>query len=315
MKKILTVFTGGTICCASDESKRYLNPALAKRALLANFAESNSPYAKIAGGLFEDSEFPEGKKTLSENMTAEKLDFIAEHVLSFNPNDFAGIIILHGTDTLAFSASVLSRILGVMNLPVMLVSGNHPPMDKKSNANANFRKAVELIMGRINPGVYVPYRNSDGEMHLHHGEKIMQCGNFSEDFFSEPVLGTPKRTNLKKIRPIPDNVLVIYPYTGLNYSRFDLSHIKAVIHGTYHSGTVCTDKLIPFAARCCENHIPLFIAPSGLGSDQYASVFELTENSSVHLMNTSLESAYGKALAGIAFGFQDDELTDFMLNG
>ena len=123
-----------------------------------------------------------------------------------------------------------------------------------------------------------------------------------------------KKTNLKKIRPIPDNVLVIYPYTGLNYSRFDLSGVLAVVHGTYHSGTVCTDSIIPFASKCQENGIPLFLAPSELSSDQYSSVFELTKNATVYLVNKPTESVYGLILAGASFGLSGDELTRFVTN-
>ena len=142
----------------------------------------------------------------------------------------------------------------------------------------------------------------------------MQCGNFSEDFFSAPIPGTPKRTNLKKIRPLPDNVLIIHPYTGLDYSRFDISCVTAVVHGTYHSGTVCTDKLILFAKHLSELDIPLFLAPSEKTPDQYASVFELESGSTVYLVNESTESVYGKILSGICFGLEGDKLVKFVID-
>ncbi|MBR5633034.1 MAG: asparaginase, partial [Clostridia bacterium] len=184
MKKILTVYTGGTIGTAPVEGKRTLSAGAAKRALSVNFAESDSEYARLGEELFEDSDIDAAYRTLSENMTIPKLSRIIGHIKSFNLNDFAGVIVLHGTDALAYTAAFLSFVLADTPVPVMLVSGNHPPMDPRTNANANFRCAAELILQGIAPGVYVPYRNVDGDLRLHMASSLMQCANFSEDFFS-----------------------------------------------------------------------------------------------------------------------------------
>ena len=182
MKKILTVYTGGTIGCAPVDGQRELNTELAKRYIALRFSQSDSQYAGISSQLFEDSCLED--QTLSENMTLNKLQGIIEHLRQFDLSQYAGVMIMHGTDTLAYTAALLSMLLCDTPVPVMLVSGAKPPMVEGTNANANFRTGAELICSGIAPNVYVPYMNADGVMRLHLGSRLLQSANFSEDFIS-----------------------------------------------------------------------------------------------------------------------------------
>jgi len=337
MKKILTVYTGGTICCEADGQMRDLNPKLAKRALISNFARSSSEYAKYSSELFEDSEFE--NQTLSENMTLEKLSVIINHIKSFDLDGYRGVIVMHGTDTLAFTASIFAFVFSYIEIPLMLVSGNRPPLDEKSNANENFRTAVELVMKGITPNIYVPYRNSDNRMYIHLGTNIMQCGNYSEDFYGvsdkktavltdsyEFVLDRFKTFTKKSVKysgTVTGGVLCINPYTGLDYSKIGLEGVKVIIHGTYHSGTVCVEadgekmsdsplSVLYLAKECEKKGIELFIAPSVLDADQYSSVYHLKNNCGAELLNMTTESAYMKAIVAVSCGFTGDNLKEFM---
>lgn len=314
MKKILLIRTGGTIGTAFDGEKRALNQN-SKAALLENFENSNSKYAKI--NLFFDSGFPEENHTLSENMTVKKLETIARHINSFDLSEYSGVILLHGTDTLAFSASLFSFLFPNPECPILLVSGNRPPSDPKSNANANFQFAVESILDGMECGVFVPYLNSDGSMKLHRGARLMQCPNFSDDFRSicgsdSRCIQAPRYQN----QTLSDSVLLIAPYTGLSYDRFSLDGVSAVVHGTYHSGTVCAQGNAPFGiqcflSRCRRKRIPVFIAPSVFSHDQYESMFSL-DQSAVTFLNMTTEGAYAKAIAALSMGLKDHNLIEYM---
>lgn len=335
MKRILTVYTGGTICCEAGGKMRDLNPELAKRALISNFANGTSVYASLSAELFEDSEFE--NQTLSENMTLEKLSVIINHIKSFELNNYCGIIVMHGTDTLAFTASLFSFVFSELDVPLIIVSGNRPPEDALSNANENFKTAVELIMNRITPNVYVPYRNSDGKMYVHLGTNIMQCGNFTDDFYGadadksmevhgslenalDNCLAFSKKGVYFDFDKIKGSVLYVTPYTGLDYAKIDLSGIDAVVHGSYHCGTVCVESdaentrysFLWFANECEKQGIPVFVAPSKLSSDQYSSVYKLKSSCKAELLNMTCESAYTKAIVAVSSGFKGNALTDFM---
>ena len=336
-KKILTVYTGGTICTAPTNQGRELSPTVAKRALLLKFGESDSQYREYCEELFEDSCINGGAQTLSENMTLSKLENIISHIKGFDLQSYRGVIILHGTDTLAFSASVMAFAFSDTPVPIMLVSGNRPPMDEDSNATDNFKAATELIMSGIAPNVYVPYKNSDGTCYLHLGSRIMQCRNYSEDFYSvggESISNVGifdkcrqlsiSRTPIKCPESLANGAMIVMPYTGLDYSRISLDRVLGIVHGSYHSGTVCVERnsegeaysafsVLYLANACKSAGIPLFIAPSRLDSEQYSSVYDVCKSSDTVLLDMTLEAAYAKLVLGISLGMRSEELEKFML--
>lgn len=331
MKRILTVYTGGTICSVSGNEGRELDLQVAKREITANFFESESEYAKLTE-LFEDSLFPCDMLTLSENMTLSKLEKIAVHVKGFFLDRYQGVIIMHGTDTLAYSAAFMSLLFSDTPVPIMMVSGNMPPMQSESNANANFRAAVELIMQGIAPNVYVPYRNSDGKIYVHLGARIMQCRNYSYDFFSAGKMLSAfskelffrcseysmRRSKVAFTTRFCEGVKLIHSYTGLDYSEIRLDATKAVVHSSYHSGTVCVEgdchSILYLAEKCKQREIPLFVAPCKLGEEQYSSTYKMARSGLVTILDMTTEMAYAKLIVGLSCGFIGEELKDFMLS-
>lgn len=351
MKNILTVYTGGTICSFAQEEGRSLNVTAAKRIIVDNFIRGGRKGGEtVEEGLFEDSGLE--ATTLSENMTVAKLDSIIRHIVTFDLDKYAGVIVLHGTDTLAYSTVVLSLLFERAPVPIMLVSANRPPDDPLTNANANFRTAAELIMAGIAPGVYVPYRNLDGTMWLHEGAALMQCANFSDDFYSAPGgkayvvdqegardsmenmlseiycrhIEKKKeggRSLLSKYAGLEDTVLCISPYVGIRYDRISLEGIRAVVHGTFHSGTVCVERNAPeesfssasilsLAERCERKGIPLFLAPCILGCEQYSSTYDAVQNGHIVPLNMATETAYARIMTGVSCGYAKEALKEFV---
>lgn len=345
-KRILLVHTGGTIGSAFDKEKqcRVLAPGVADMTLLKRFmADTNATREEIES-LFGDSGLDEKNRTFSENMTYHKLDMILRNISTKNIDDYSGIIILHGTDTLAYTSSLFSFVFSDTDIPIMMVSGNRPPDDEKSNANINFQTAVRLILEGIAPNVYVPYRNADGKMWLHIGSAIRQSPNYSEDFecvsekksfclnnvdLSEVFSKCLELSDNRKKLPfelndselIDNGVLMILPYTGMDYAHYNLDGVKAIIHGSYHSGTVCVERnseadeynsnsLLWLADECDRRKIPIFVAPSKLTTDQYSSVLDLVKNSSAKLLDMTTESAYAKLLLAISCGYEN--LSEYM---
>jgi len=180
---------------------------------------------------------------------------------------YDGVIFAHGTDTLAYSAALFSLVLGNTDVPVFFVSSNARLDSGRANGNDNFRCAVECICRGITPNVYVSYKNiSDGKMYLHLASRLQQCENYSEDFYSVGAMdvtaidednykeffrvleGQYPSTSRKSLVDVhgdwklSDCVLMIKPYVGLNYDAFDYKQFKAVLHGTFHSGTACAEQ-------------------------------------------------------------------------
>lgn len=380
MKKILIVHTGGTIGCFAKENAREMNRESAsemRQLLVENFKNSASPYAEYYH-LLTPSKFPWENTTLSESMTLENLNAIVKFIRNVPSDDFDGIIVLHGTDTLAFSAAMLSVALSDTEIPIVMVSGNRPPSDPLSNANDNFTAAVQLIWSNLAPNVYVTYRNSDNIVRLYLASAIMQSENYTDDFrwasadkvfdlnatpIDETLTKCQKFSNNRKSFPIvnidsikkfSEQVLLIKPYTGLKYTIYNdcfdnenPDSYKAVLHGTYHSGTVSWPGLVlseearrqralnnvteaerlEVAAKskanspqsfkyladiCKRNSVPLFVAPSFLGSDQYETMNVISANTNAQLLNMTTEMAFAKLTVALSCNLSAKEISEFM---
>lgn len=74
---------------------------------------------------------------------------IAKEIHS-NLNDWDAFVVIHGTDTMSFTASALSFILENTTKPIILTGSQRPIMDPMSDAPRNLLNAVELaVHGRI----------------------------------------------------------------------------------------------------------------------------------------------------------------------
>lgn len=279
------LFTGGTICTTVKDGRMSTDPTAAS--LLTELFWQGDSFAKDRV-TFREGEF---LGILSENMTVANWNRMAEslrNILAARPD---GIIIAHGTDTLAYSAALFSVLLEGVDIPVIFVSANRPLSHPASNGSANFRAAVECLAKGIGAGVYATYKNpKDGRTYLHRGESLVQCGIYDDNFYSRDALDITdldgvelprsqavKKPLLTEALPLRDCVLKIAPYVGMNYKTFALDGVEAVLHSTYHSGTACVNadgdsSILSLFDRCAEKGIPFYYAPSEVG--EAATVYD-----------------------------------------
>lgn len=64
-------------------------------------------------------------------------------------NTVDGVVITHGTDTMAYTASALSYMLSNLPIPVILTGAQKPLSDLRTDARANLINAVELATSSI----------------------------------------------------------------------------------------------------------------------------------------------------------------------
>lgn len=325
MKKILLILTGGTICSyENSDGKRATDAESAKYKIISEFRKSDSPF----NGVEFDTVMP--LDTLSENMTVNKWDILLDELRKVERDKYNGIIILHGTDTLAYSASLLSLVMSEKNLPVCLVSSHSPVDCEGTNANINFRTAVELIVNGLKPNVYAVYQNSDGKIYLHYGSHLLQCGNYSNDFFSKDMIAVDDieavcteskafetdRNLLSEIKELNSKVILINPYVGLDYNSINLNGVSAVVHTTYHSQTVCveggTSSFSEFSEKCKKQGVSLILTPCDKNSYSYVSTASALENGVIPVSGMTNEMAYVKTVVGCSLGIKGQELAEFL---
>ncbi len=325
MEKILLILTGGTICSAvNEDGKRAVDTENVKYRIIDNFRKSGSPFS----GVEFDIRMP--IDTLSENMTVDKWNILLDELRMAESENYKGIIILHGTDTLAYTACLLSLVMGKKGLPVCLVSSHSPVECEGTNANINFRAAVELIENGIRPNVYAVYQNSDGRLYAHYGAHLLQCANFSNDFHSSDATEISCTDNARlggtefeTAGVFPDRlgarVLLLTPYVGIDYSTVNPDGIDAIVHTTYHSETVCTDgtekpsdSVLYLAEKCKAAGTDLLLAPCNPETYAYETTGTALESGIYPVADMTAEMAYIKTLVGCSLGKRGNELAAFI---
>ncbi len=324
MKKILLLLTGGTICSSGDVDNlnRSVNMNKAKTLLVQNFATSNSHHAQ------QQFETEVVMEVLSENMTIECWSKLLRKLKEINIDDYKGVIVAHGTDTLAYTACFLSLALSGVNVPVFLVSSNLPLDTNDANGNINFRRSVELVCDGITPGTYVVYKNSDDNIYLHLAAHLKQCNTYTDDFFSNDMADITCGNSLPnhKIDKSPidldilptlkNGVIMLKPYVGLDYSSVRLNNdVKIVVHCLYHSQTACTQLSEPsfstteFLKQCDNIGVDVILTPRREGKPLYESANALN---AISVYGLTAEMTYVKAVVAHTLGFSGEKLSEFM---
>ena len=335
---ILVVFTGGTIGSVATDGTINTEGGTSFE-LIRLFEQHYENHRQIRFDTIQPLQI------LSENLAPPAWKILIAAIEASQPEQYDGIIITHGTDTLAYTAAVLSFYFNAMKIPMLLVSSDYPLAHPKANGVENFICAVEFILQtytepgqRINrTGVFVPYRNQQQTTQLHQGARLTCSLQLSGDFFSvqgksymqfenrrfsllNPAAWHAPRKNIPLKAEFSKRILMIKPYPGLNYTRFNLDNIDAVLHDLYHSGTACAslqwgnDYSLPeFIKRCKDQGVAVYLAPAIKSADAYQSTRALIEQGAEPIRNMSIEAAYIKLL--LAYGNFNDkqEIMDFIV--
>lgn len=141
-KKLLLLSTGGTI--ASVVSDSGLVPK-----------ESGEDLLKLLGEIPYDIDVKDILQLDSSNMQPEEWKFIAEKIYEYR-KDYDGIVLSHGTDTMAYTASMLTFMLQNIEIPVILTGSQVPINVVLSDAPDNLRLAFAAAAS-CQPGIYLAF--------------------------------------------------------------------------------------------------------------------------------------------------------------
>ena len=133
--KILLVYTGGTI----GMSKDFETGAL--KAFNFNKLLQKIPELKQLDCAIETYSFEEPID--SSNMNPKQWCNIAS-VIEQHYNAFDGFVVLHGSDTMSYSASALSFMLENLNKPVVFTGSQLPIGDLRTDAKENLITAIQI---------------------------------------------------------------------------------------------------------------------------------------------------------------------------
>lgn len=321
MKNLLVVFTGGTI--GSQLADGTINTSSNKGSqLLHMFNSLDSNPQELSFKTLHPLQI------LSENLHPQHWQTLISAIEAEDLSNFDGIIVTHGTDTLAFSAAALGLYFNNLPIPLVLVSSDLPLDNPQANGLANFSCAVEFIRRIPQRGVFVVYQNPGQAMQIYRGTRLASCLPLGSDFIGVRSLAfqTYVQNQFINQEPKPDNqpnpiklnagfstrILLFRPYPGLDYTQYNLENIDIVLHDLYHSGTACASacqgeahSLPTFIQHCRQRQIPVYLTPALKTEAAYASTRELLANGASMIWNMSLEAAYAKLL--LAYGNFDTQ--------
>lgn len=135
-KRVLVLFCGGTLVMEEDERGSLLTPALDRA--IENLMSMETRLDEIAA-----LDVAHIDNIDSSNIRPEHWDRVAA-VVAENYGAYDGFVITHGTDTMAYTASALSFVLGNLGKPVVLTGSQIPGRRIESDARRNFVNAVRV---------------------------------------------------------------------------------------------------------------------------------------------------------------------------
>ncbi len=174
---ILIIYTGGTIGMKTDEATGALVPF--------DFS-----------GIYE--EFPSLKRLhvdidvhtmpqLIDSSNVRPADWCAiAGVLRDNYERYDGFVILHGTDTMSYSASALSFMLENLAKPVVFTGSQIPIGVLRTDGRENLITAIEIAGARIGGRAAVPEVSLLFHNRLYRGNRTRKCSAEELDAFSSP---------------------------------------------------------------------------------------------------------------------------------
>ncbi len=245
---VLIIYTGGTLGMAYDESGALVpfnfGQILEKIPILANM--------KIAITVIS---FPEPID--SSNVTMLHWMDMA-YIIYENYDTYDGFVVLHGTDTMAYSASMLSYMLNGLNKPVIFTGAQLPISAMRSDARENLMTSLEIATAKINGRPIVPEVCIFFNHMLLRGNRSKKVQSIHFDAFESenyPILaeaGIVIDYNTNAIRPyessrklvnlnsLDNRVMILKIFPGITDkimdACFSIEELRGVVLETYGSG-------------------------------------------------------------------------------
>lgn len=252
---VLVIYTGGTLGMVYETKGKQLVPF--------NFEQVIEKVPEIRRLDFEITFLTLNEPIDSSNMNPEIWIELAQ-IISDEYEKYDSFVILHGTDTMAYTASGLSFLLEDLNKPVILTGAQLPIGVARSDARENFITALELAASTNEDGSPVLsevciYFNShllrgnrskkqeSSDFNAFHSENYPPLANAGVRIdWNFPFLKRLETNKKLKIQTRLDtNVAFLKLFPGINKqvvkSIFGIDGLKGIVMETYGAGNAPTE--------------------------------------------------------------------------
>ena len=249
-KKILIIYTGGTIGMMQSHQTRTLVP-FDFGAITDQIPELNHLNCKIDFHAFRS---PIDSSNVQPEFWVELASVIEKKYERYD-----GFVILHGTDTMAYTASALSFMLENLSKPVIFTGSQLPLGAIRTDAKRNLITTIQLAANeQVIPEVCIyfssqlfrgnrseKYTSSKFDAFESYNYPVLAETGVHIVFNKDVILKRPAR-KLQVHKSLDQNIALIKIYPGINYnvieSTLDSKNLKALVLETFGSGNAPTDK-------------------------------------------------------------------------
>jgi len=252
---ILLIYTGGTIGMVKDFKTGSLK-AFNFKNLLDRIPELQLLDCNIDTVTFK-------KPIDSSNMKPEYWVRIAE-IIETNYNKFDGFVVLHGSDTMSYTASALSFMLENLAKPVIFTGSQLPIGDLRTDAKENLITSIQVASMQYKGKPTIKEVCLYFEYKLYRGNRTIKLN--AEHFQAFASLNYPDlaesgvhlkinyeylfkpnlRKKLKVNKNLDENIAILKLFPGISKavieSVLNSANLKAVILETYGAGNCTTEK-------------------------------------------------------------------------
>ncbi|MFG0720346.1 asparaginase [Pseudomonas sp. GLN_6] len=309
---LLVLYTGGTI--GMQMSAAGLAPASGFEARLR--AQQALETRQLPEWTFRELLPPIDSANMNQS---NWLAMVAAIRSGIEQNGCDGVLLLHGTDTLAYSAAALSFLLLGLGVPVVLSGSMLPAGAEGSDAWGNLFGAMHALQAGISPGVHLYF---NGE--LLHGARVSKLRSDAFDAFhvlprqrqSARAESIPASIDYRQMRqPVNLAVLPFYPGIQASHLRALLdSGVQGLLLECYGSGTGPADDgelldvlkaahergvVMAAISQCPHGHVEFGV---------YAAGSQLASAGLISAGGMTREAALGKLFALLGAGLNQVEV-------
>jgi len=328
--RILVIYTGGTIGMVQDAKSSVLRPFDFTH-LTAQIPELERLNCSIDTITLDT---PVDSSNVNPVIWLGLARLIQEHYEHFD-----GFVVLHGSDTMAYTASALSFMLENLAKPVILTGSQLPIGVLRTDGKENFITAIEIAAARkLDGSPRVPEVCIYFEYKLYRGNRTHKYSSTHFDAFVSPnypflaEAGVDIRYNESAIQPIREQTLVLntvmnaqvgilFLFPGIQRSVVQSllanSDLKGVVLYTYGSGNAPTYPwfLEEIDSALRERKILLNVTQCRSGrveQGRYETSKHLNETGVIGAVDMTLEAAVTKMMYLLGHNLLEDEIKHYL---